>query len=116
MLANLKKLAKEFNARQTGEIVWEVSSIEFTSGKRNTTNVLFKDFEESNKFYQNVVNTFKLENVVEVLKDCSKEENGNVVFKNIVYKLPNCDKYKTVGFCLKRMNVISTLQIIGNNQ
>lgn len=115
MLAELKRVLNGVNAEKSSQVVWEVSTIEYTGGKRNTDNVLFDTFCSSNNFYNKIVSYFENANNVEVLKNKCREENNEVVFKNIVYKVLNSEKYKTFGVCLKRKNIYKTIQIFGSN-
>ena len=116
MLVGIKRTLKEVKATANNQNVWEVSTIEYIGGKRNADSALFETFVEANKFYNILTSTFEKHNLkFEIIKNTSKEENDKVVFKNIVYKILEPDKYITVGVCLKRKNTFSLNQIIGND-
>ena len=114
MLIELKSVLKEMNSEKSNKVVWEVSTIEYIGGKRNADSALFDTFSDSNNFYNKVTSCFERKNKFEILKSTTKEENNLVVFRNVVYKVLETEKYKTFGVCLKRKNVYETNQIVGN--
>lgn len=109
MLVELKRILNGIDTEKSSQIVWEVSTIEYIGGKRNADSALFDTFCSSNNFYNKIVTYFESANDVEILKNNCKEKNNEVVFKNVVYKVLNSEKYKTFGVCLKRKNIYKTI-------